>query len=128
MTGRRKEQRGRGQQDFGPDVTVTRHAVKRFSERGRTILTGSVEATLRNLVEHGIDEDRLLEVEDGTHLLPVRGPQEWLCLVVGIDGPRLKPYAAVVYTVLTSSMAIEAFGHVTGLISAMREDRLARTA
>ena len=44
-----------------------------------------------------------------------------ICLVVGIEGPCTKPYAAIVYTVLTWPMAVETFGHVPGLLTATRE-------
>jgi hypothetical protein len=109
-------------------VTVTRHAVERFGERGRTVAAAHVIDKLRALVMLAIEEDRLLEVGDGSHLVPIRGPRGWLCLVVGIDGPRLKPYAVVVYTVLTWAMAIETFGHVAGLIRATCGQPSTRTA
>jgi hypothetical protein len=112
----------------GPEVIVTRHAIKRYGQRGRTLATTWVRRQLRDLVLLAVEEDRLLDAGNGTHLVPVQGPRGWLCLVVGIKGPRLKPHPAVLYTVLTLAMAIETFGHVPGLISATTGERSVRTA
>jgi hypothetical protein len=81
----------------------------------------SVTTELRRRLLVAIEEGALLAAGTDAYLLPLRGPRGWLCLVVGIDGPREKPYAAIVYTVLSWAMAVETFGHVPGLLSATRQ-------
>jgi hypothetical protein len=98
MLGRLGGRRWKSEQDGGPEVTGTRHAIERYAKRGRTLPEASVKDELRHAVVIAIEEDRLLEVAGGGHLLPLRGPRGWLCLVIGLAGPRLKPYAAIVYS------------------------------
>jgi hypothetical protein len=104
-----------------PRVTVTRHAVNRYLERGRLARSAwRLETELRGRVLEGISEGALLAATGDVHLLPLRTPRgPWLCLVLGVRGPAVKPHRVIVYTALTHTMAIETFGHVTGLIGQM---------
>jgi len=100
-------------------ITITRHAVARYAERARAVgAPRRLSEELRGRVADAIQESALFPAGE-THLVPVLGRRDWLCLIVKVSGPAEKPYAVVVCTVLTKAMAIETFGHVVGLLDAL---------
>jgi hypothetical protein len=97
-------------------VTVTRHAIDRYYQRGGRgdplkVISGAVlDAASRGL---------LFEAAPGTYLAPIRQRGRPMCAVVGLKGPPEKPFSISVQTVLNEAMALRSFGHLIGMFGSL---------
>ena len=91
------------------NLTITRHATRRFCQRAQVQNQRAAARHLTTAMDDAVQNETLIHCTRDLYGVSLDNDLVALC---AITGPPQKPIAVVIITVLTSVMAITSFRHV----------------